>query len=138
MSSPDFMKRFRSRFIVAGQRDGRRKRKEAFRLSALEQLENRVTPANISWIGASGANWSATSSWQGGVVPGSGDIAVFDSTSPGTVNVDLPQTVGGILISNTAATPFVISGSSLNLELGTITLSGSTPATIAVAQIIDA
>ena len=102
----------------------------------LEFLEERAVPANINWIGASGANWSATGSWQGGVVPGSGDIAVFDATqaTPGIVNVDTAETVGGILFSNSSGTPFTISGSMLTLQVGTITVQGTTNETISAPQ----
>src|SRR4051812_19416813 len=76
----------------------------------LQQMEDRVVPASIKWIGVSGANWSSGGSWQGGVVPGSSDTAVFDATlaAPGVVNVDTPETVGGILFSNSSGSSFTI------------------------------
>ena len=40
------------------------------------------------WVGASGAQWSVAQNWQGGQVPLSGDVAVFNGFE-GTVTVDV-------------------------------------------------
>ena len=120
-------------------KSGRNKRTRDRLKLELEHFEDRIVPTSITWQGASGAAWSVGANWVNGIAPGAGDVAVFDGTqvTPGTVNVDSAQTVAGILFSNSTGTPFTISGSSLNLETATISLTGTTPATISVPQIVD-
>src|SRR5215475_11295913 len=106
-------------------RRSERKRGGTVRLG-LENLEDRVTPASLHWIGGDAVNptaWSAANNWQEGVQPTNGDTVVFDSSVVGlssfTSNNDINSlTLGGIIISDTDAAAnhdFTISGAAVTL-----------------------
>ncbi len=58
-----FLSRFKAR--------PRKRRRQAWRLT-FEQLEDRTTPAALSWTGnADTLNWGDASNWSGNAVPGS-------------------------------------------------------------------
>ena len=93
-------------------------------LLALAAFALPVGAASITWSGAgANTNWSNSANWQGGVVPGASDRAVFNGTSPsGLVNVDVPVTVIGFDFSGDAN--YTLSGSLV------VTVSGTTPFTV--------
>ena len=80
-----------------------------------------LTAAGVvaNWINGNGtANWSEAGNWSGGVPSSPGDVATFSSgTTPGTVNLDVNKTVGGVTFNNAAS--YTISGAN------TLTLDNS-------------
>src|SRR4051812_12751359 len=42
----------------------------------VEMLEDRITPADTTWIGANGGAWGVAGNWSNGV-PGQTDVAIF-------------------------------------------------------------
>ena len=63
---------------------------------------------------------------------------VANAPAAGIVNVDSPQTVGDISFNNSSGTPYTISGSSLTLATGSVTVTGTTNEVISAPQIISA
>jgi hypothetical protein len=54
----------------------------------IEQLEDRVVPATITWNNVVGSgDWDVGSNWIGGATPGTGDNAVIDTTSAATITI---------------------------------------------------
>jgi hypothetical protein len=65
----------------------------------LEQVEDRLLPANIVWSGAVSSTWSVPGNWQGGLVPGPADRAAFDTSAANrtaVVDANYSGTVGGL------------------------------------------
>ena len=90
--------------------------------------------ADILWSGAAtapaaGTGWTNVLNWTGGVVPGSGDNAVFDSAftgSPLTVNknpVAFVQ-VGAVTLGTTPTIPLVLKAQSSSVNPTTLVLNG--------------
>jgi autotransporter-associated beta strand protein len=80
------------------------------------------------WATNGPGNWSSSANWTGGVPQAAGDTATFSSaiTSPATVTLDQPETVGAVTFANTAS--YTISGTN------TLTLSNTGGASITDAQ----
>ena len=59
------------------------------------------TPTNdITWTGGGVTNnWSEGANWTGGVIPGMGDIAIFDGTSTKNATVDTSVSIQGLHIN---------------------------------------
>ncbi len=85
----------------------RRKRPLAF-----EPLEQRIEPAPVFWVGASG-DWSAPTNWSTGLVPGPGDEVVIDANAGLTISITSPQSVDSIAM--TGNDHLAIAGGSLTL-----------------------
>src|SRR4051812_25787866 len=86
-----------------------------------EFLEDRVTPANLHWLGTTSTAWGTASNWQENAVPANGDVLFFDTTA-GTVvnftsnnNLAATVSIAGITINDAAATGFTITGNAINL-----------------------
>lgn len=65
----------------------------------LRQLEDRVTPAAITWVGngtGNGALWSVPANWNTNAVPGANDTAIFDATVNLGANTDSTMDLGGV------------------------------------------
>ncbi|HLJ93479.1 MAG TPA: hypothetical protein VKU02_09850 [Gemmataceae bacterium] len=76
----------------------------------------------IVWSGASGVdlNWSDAKNWVGNVVPGPGDIAVFNNTANNgnsVVDPGFAGTIGGVILDSTW-------GATLTIQ-NTLTITGS-------------
>jgi|GEM_PF-5376024 len=73
----------------------------------------------IKWIASSAANWNTASAWQGGVVPGIGDTAVFTSLAnsggDGNCTLDANTSVGGLKLLNDYAGTFSQNGQPLTV-----------------------
>ncbi len=53
----------------------------------------RAPKSNITWNGGGTTNnWSEGANWTGGVVPGQGDVAIFDATSTKNATIDVEDT----------------------------------------------
>jgi fibronectin-binding autotransporter adhesin len=68
----------------------------AFRLSAVEMLEDRLAPATLDWTGALSANWSDPGNWAPNQVPTSTDILIFNSATVGLVNFTTNNDIAGL------------------------------------------
>ena len=54
----------------------------------LEQLENRLAPAAVSWTGSAGTlNWSDANNWSNDAVPGSADDVTISKSGVGTITI---------------------------------------------------
>ena len=58
-------------------------------------------PATITSVAGGGA-WSATGTWVGGVVPGTGDTAVIATTGTNKVTITAAESVGSVTINSSA------------------------------------
>jgi hypothetical protein len=96
----------------------------------VESLEVRVLPSTIFWGVDTSGDFNNPANWQGGVVPGAGDIAVINRSVPVTVSLSASDSVGGIQVGNgqtlqlSSGAGLTISGAATND--GTIIQSGST------------
>ncbi len=81
----------------------------------VEQLEDRVTPAAVSWTGNAGTlTWSDANNWSNDVVPGITDDVTISKANIGTINIGASAFAVDSLNDTTA--PLVIaSGGSLSL-----------------------
>src|SRR6185312_5503061 len=70
---------------------------------------------------STGGNWSSTSTWSGGVVPGSGDNAVIATSSGHSVTVNTTETVINVTVNNSATLTI---SSTINVT-GLLTNNGS-------------
>ena len=70
---------------------------------SLTSLEERATPALITWIGNDSVDptaWSNDANWAGGVEPGPNDTAWFNGSALNDVVVDTNVTVQGVTMDN--------------------------------------
>jgi hypothetical protein len=83
-----------------------------------------------TWLGATGS-FTTAASWSGGTTPGSGDIAVVDSSSgAATILIAGTQSVAGLKLDDVAANLSLtgelnLNGGTLDAQAGTLTLSGT-------------
>ncbi|MBX3401239.1 MAG: cadherin-like domain-containing protein [Gemmataceae bacterium] len=99
------------------------------------QLEDRVTPATITWINAAGGSWGTAANWDLGRLPTTGDDVVIPDLGPPGVDVSIAftsasafsQTYNSLSVAESVTTnniTFFLS-SALNVP-GTFDLAGST------------
>jgi autotransporter-associated beta strand protein len=81
-----------------------------------------VIQTAVVWNGSTNVNWNTVTNWVGGSIPGTAQIAVFDSTGAGrpAVTLDGNNTIAGLRF-DTAAPSYTITGGN------TLTLSGTLP-----------
>lgn len=76
-------------------------------------------PGEIVWTNGNGDNlWSTAGNWQGGVVPGTSDTVVFNSSAVGNVTIDTDISVKGINIAS-GYTGTITQSASYTVTLGT-------------------
>jgi formylmethanofuran dehydrogenase subunit C len=77
--------------------------------------------------GGANNNWNTAGNWQGGAVPGSSDIALFDGTSNKNATINVASSVLGLFIDS-AYTGTITQSSGIALTVGTTGMvqSGST------------
>jgi hypothetical protein len=81
---------------------------------ALERLEDRVTPAAVSWTGnGDGLNWSDAHNWSANRLPGPGDDVTINSQ---TTPVIVHSTGNDLVHSLTSANALLLSGGQLSLS----------------------
>jgi hypothetical protein len=96
-------------------------------LLLLEQLEDRLTPASVSWINALGGSWNDPSNWSSAALPTAGDDVVINLPSNLTVHLsDGAAAVHSLQVNDT----LVLDGGSLTvagdlLNAGAIHLASS-------------
>jgi fibronectin-binding autotransporter adhesin len=85
--------------------------------------------ATITWDGSSDASWSTPANWSGNNEPGLGDDVIFPGVVPGTGSTIALSTgeLASILVFNNN---YTLSGGSLELGGGLITVQGSAEAII--------
>src|SRR6266705_4496023 len=89
-------------------------------LAVFLTLSHRVAALNRTWDGGGATNnWSEAANWSGDVVPGSGDVAVFDGTSTKDATIDpgYAGSVAGIQI-NSGYTGTITHASGATLTVG--------------------
>src|SRR5215213_7830403 len=76
----------------------------------LEQLEDRIVPAIVSWDGGGNdLNWANRFNWSGDVLPGTADIAVIDQPAitvnfSGSSTVQAVQSTAGLTLASGSLT----------------------------------
>jgi hypothetical protein len=95
----------------------------------VEALEDRLAPANVSWIGAGdGVNWGDARNWSSGVLPGAADDVTIQTAPDVSVHFSV---FGGTTVNSLQSTnPLVMDLGSLTLASAsaidsTLTLSGA-------------
>ena len=82
------------------------------------QLDIVVSAGTCTWASAVSGNWSDASKWTGGVpnAIGAGAVINVPTSSARTVTLDAPQTVGTLLLGNSASSTlgYTLSGSGAN------------------------
>src|SRR5258708_25743171 len=76
----------------------KRKQRPAYR-PVLEYLENRVVPANVSWVVNGDGFWDLGSNWSTGMVPGPKDDVTINQPGPLTVTVRDAEAVHSVQTS---------------------------------------
>ena len=80
----------------------------------LEGLEDRTTPAAVSWDGGGdGTNWTDARNWSGDVLPGASDAVTIPAGGPAVSYLDGTTTVSSL----TSSRP-------LSIAVGTLTVTG--------------
>lgn len=92
----------------------------------------------IKWIGT-GANTSfhTSSNWQGGMVPGMEDTAVFDASAPGNCILNEPVTLFSLKVLPSYQGAFNANGKKITINGGVLWLLKGTTAVITVNGEID-
>ena len=62
----------------------------------LECLEDRFTPANLTWVGAANAGWSTPTNWSPAQVPLAADTVIFDAAPGVGANTASKMDLGGV------------------------------------------
>ncbi|MGV2341330.1 MAG UNVERIFIED_CONTAM: autotransporter-associated beta strand repeat-containing protein [Planctomycetaceae bacterium] len=82
-----------------------------------EFLEDRVLPANLSWVGDVNHSWRANvggnTNWSGDATPASGDSLLFDGSNPGTLDNNLAADSRFSMTFNTGG--YTITGQTIQL-----------------------
>ena len=76
--------------------------------------------------GGTGTDLAAAANWDGGALPGSGDVGVVDVAAHGTsYTVSEDVQLGGLVITNGTSMPTIQSTHVLTLGAGGLTLTGT-------------
>jgi hypothetical protein len=116
---------FFNRFLNRSMRPARNRKIDHRAWLRVEQMEDRVTPANCVWSGGGGALWSDAVNWSTNTVPGPNDTATFNNTDNNSCKMDLTTRVGQLTISGYTGTitlTKLLSVDVLTMSSGTITV----------------
>ncbi len=61
----------------------------------LMAFEDRILPANLTWVGQAGGTWSVATNWSPAQVPASGDTVTFDGRAGIGANTNSTMNLGG-------------------------------------------
>src|SRR5262245_32257288 len=86
----------------------------AFRLR-VEELEDRLVPATVTWINPAGGDWNTAVNWSTGAVPGPSDDVIIDLPGQNTFTVThtVPTVESVKSLNSQAAITFSAGGISL-------------------------
>lgn len=135
------LKSMRDAFARGFRRKSQASRAETQTDLQCEPLEERQLLANFVWTGAVNSNWTDAGNWinqstmtANGTPDDSTDIAIFDNASNTTVNVNMAQTVGGVLFSDfngvSGVSNFTLSGQSITIVNGSLQQAATSSNTI--------
>jgi RHS repeat-associated protein len=101
------------------------------RLLVLEHLEDRTTPATVTWIAPGGGNWDFGANWSTGSVPGPNDTAVIDSTAAIAVIIQSGDAESVASVTTGSSDTLGFTGGSLTISsstnlLGPLNMTGGT------------
>jgi hypothetical protein len=74
--------------------------------------------ASLVWTNAAGGNWGVATNWSPNQVPAPGDAAQITQGGNYTVTLDVPATVGGLVLSNSGAALSLPAGKALTVANG--------------------
>jgi Ca2+-binding RTX toxin-like protein len=108
----------------------------------LEQFEDRVVPATITWINAAGGDWQQPANWDLNRAPNTGDdvvipdlgtagpsITIFGVPAPSAGPINSLTTYENVRVGNTAvSSDFVVTGNIAINDNATVTLVNNTTA----------
>jgi hypothetical protein len=96
----------------------------------LEELENRVVPASVSWTGNAGTlNWGDADNWSNDAVPTSSDNVSIGLAGVGTINVG-PENYSVATLNDTTAALSIASGGTLTISSNATTSTLGQNATV--------
>ena len=95
--------------------------------------------ASGSWLGAADSAWSNASNWSASPVPGTGDIATFNSAS-GNTSIDLGAgvTIGSVVFDTASVAAYTIGSGGQTLTFGTVGNAITIGSTVAANQLFNA
>ena len=106
MGFKSWLQRWKNQFLVSQQLRTLR----PFRLKptcsrfVLEELEGRVVPANITWLGTAGdLNWGTAANWSTDTVPTSADNVTISQSGSGTITIAAGTSAAVLSLDDTSA-----------------------------------
>ena len=100
--------------------------------------------ATVSWISATGGDWSTGANWQGGMVPGAADDVLINITKAETITVSTMQLAHSVTV-NAPATTFVLANTgalgvtgAVSLNAGALQLNGLISSGAAISVLTNA
>jgi RHS repeat-associated protein len=78
----------------------------------------------VNWINPGSGNWDSAANWSTGKVPGTGDVAVINTTGNATITIQSSDTIQVQALSTASTDTLSITGGSLSVTTGASTLSG--------------
>ena len=99
----------------------------------LEALEDRLTPATVSWINSASGFWDVGSNWSNGVGPQAGDNVVINQ--PGNITVTFRTGIASINSLDTNSDSLALTGGTFTWMAGTWTgtINVGTGGTLSIA-----
>jgi len=84
-----------------------------------------LAPATVNWSNPAGGNWDVGYNWSTGQAPGTGDIAVINTTLAATITIQSGDTIQVQGLTTGSNDTLSITGGSLTVTNGASTLSGA-------------
>jgi hypothetical protein len=75
-----WLNRFKFRHLLTRHRNYRGATVNVCFRPRVEELENRLVPAAVTWIGGASGSWATGTNWSTGTMPGAGDDVVLDGS----------------------------------------------------------
>lgn len=110
--------------------------------AALPLMIGAARAADATWTGATDATWAGEGNWSATPVPGTGNVATFNSAGNGNTTIDLGTgvTVGNIIIDTASAAPYTIGSGTIGSQTLTLDLNGgvNVGSTVTANQVLSA